>query len=123
MKPTPQETGKKAIWLMKKCVSTRETAKRLKISKSTAARIHLENKENMKEDKGGRPRKIPVDTVEHLKVNMKRGILKASVEAMNEANRLLPRPVSLTTIQRHLKEVGLIAKNAVKKTSTKKRTH
>jgi hypothetical protein len=54
------------------------------------ARIRFENKENMQEDNGGRPRKINAETVEHLKLNIKRDILRTSIDAMKEANRLLP---------------------------------
>jgi len=78
--------------------STRETAKRLNISKSAVARIRLENKENMEENNGGRPRKLTAETVEHLKLNMKRGVLRTSFDAMKEANRMLQQPVSALTV-------------------------
>lgn len=120
MKPIPLAKVKEAKCLMEDGITTRETAKRLKISKTTAARIRLEDKKNMEELKGGRPRKIQAKTVEFLKVNMKRGGLKTAVEARNEANRLLPRPVSVTTIRRRLREAGLIAKKIVKRPALKK---
>jgi transposase len=120
MKPIPRATVKEAIGLMEDGVSTRETAKHLKISKSTAANIRKQNKENMKEHKRGRPRKLPAETVEHLKVNMKRGILKTAVEATKEANQLLERPVSVYTVRRRLKEAGLIAKKVVKRPALKR---
>jgi hypothetical protein len=83
---------------------TRETVKRLNISKSTLARIRFENKENMEEDNGGRSRKLTVETVEHLKLNMKREVLRTSINAIKESNRLLPQPVSVTTVRRRLRE-------------------
>jgi len=119
MKPIQRETTKNAIWLMEDGFSTRETAKRLKISKSTVARIRFDNKENMEEDNGGRPRKLTAETVEHLKVNINRGVLRTSIDAMKEANRLLPQPVSVTTVRRRLREAGLIAKKIVKRPALK----
>ena len=89
MKSIPRATVRKAIALMEDGVSIRETAKRLKISKSAAGRIHTQDKEDMEDHKGGHPRKLPAETVEHLKVNLKRGILRTAVEARNEANQLL----------------------------------
>lgn len=120
MKAISQVTIKEALGQMKDGVSVRETAKRLKISKSTAARIRLQEKENIEEHKGGRPRKISAEVVEHLKVNMKRGILKTAVEAKDEANRLLERPVSVTTVRRRLREAGLLARKLIKRPALKK---
>ncbi|KAF9561387.1 hypothetical protein EC968_005771 [Mortierella alpina] len=51
-----------------------------------AARIFADNKENMPISKGGRPRKLQAETVEYLKVNLKRGALKTAVEAQQKAN-------------------------------------
>jgi len=101
--------------------STRETAKRLNISKSAVARIRLENKENMEENNGGRPRKLTAETVEHLKLNMKRGVLRTSFDAMKEANRMLQQPVSALTVRRRLRESGLIAKKIVKRPALKQK--
>ncbi|KAG0352630.1 hypothetical protein BGX24_007508, partial [Mortierella sp. AD032] len=119
MKPIQQETIKNAIWLMKDGFSMRETAKRLNISKSTVAKIRFKDKENMEKDNGGRPRKITAETTEHLKLNMKRGVLRTSIYAMKEANRLLPQPVSVTTVRRRLREAGIIAKKIMKRPALK----
>jgi transposase len=121
MKPLPQAKVKEAIRLMSGGVSTRETARRLVISPSSAKRIYSENKENMTVNKGGRPRKIPSETVEYLKVNLKRGVLKTATEAKNVANEMLPQAVSASTVRRRLKEVGLIAKRRVKRPALKPR--
>jgi len=120
MKAIPQATVKEAIGLMKDGATVRETAECLKISKSTAERIRLQEKENIGERQRGRPRKISADVVQSLKVNMKRGVLKSAVEAKDEANRLLVRPVSVTTVRRRLKEAGLLARKLVKRPALKK---
>ncbi|KAG0352412.1 hypothetical protein BGZ54_002810, partial [Gamsiella multidivaricata] len=85
-------------------LSTGETATRLKISTATRSRIYSSNKENMPMNKGGRPRKINAETVEFIKLNLKRGVLQTAVQAKTQANQLLPQPVSITTIRRRLRE-------------------
>ena len=120
MKPLPQAIIKEARQLMMDGVSTRKTALRLGISQASASRIYADCKENMPVNKGGRPRKISAETVEYLKVNMKRGTLKTAVEARNAANQLLPDTVSASTIRRRLKEAGLTAKRRVKRPALKR---
>jgi len=120
MKAIPQATVKEAIGLMKYGATVRETAELLKISKSTAQRIRFQEKENIAERQRGRPRKISAEAVQSLKLNMKRGVLKSAVEAKDEANRLLERPVSTSTVRRRLKEAGLLAKKVVKRPALKK---
>lgn len=110
-----------AIKLMQEGVSTREAAQCLKISPATASRIYSSNKENMPINKGGRPRKIPAETVEYLKLNLKRGIFKTAVQAKNKANDLLQEPVSVSTVRRRLREAGLIAKKIIKRPALRKR--
>ncbi|KAF9184384.1 hypothetical protein BGZ51_001649 [Haplosporangium sp. Z 767] len=122
MKPLPQAIIKEAKRLMMGGVSTRETARRLGISPASASRIYSDCDENMPVNKGGRPRKIPAETVEYLKVNMKRGTLKTAVEARKEANQILPNAVSVSTIRRRLREAGLASKRRVKQ-PTLKRVH
>ncbi|KAG0257778.1 hypothetical protein BG011_003756 [Mortierella polycephala] len=70
--------------------------------------------------KGSRPRKVPAETVEYFKVNMKRGALKTAIEACNRVNQLLPDTVSVSTIRRRLKEAGLAVKRRVKRPALKK---
>jgi len=118
VKAIPQVTVKEAIGLMNDDGATvREPAERLKISKSTAERIRLQEKENIGERQRGRPRKISaeVHVVQHLKLNTKRGILKAAVEAKAEANQLLKRPVSVITVRRRLRS-RVARQNAHQKT-------
>ncbi|KAF9921841.1 hypothetical protein BGZ67_000209, partial [Mortierella alpina] len=67
MKAIPSETTKLAMQLLQEGFSVRQAAQRRKISKSTAGKIYHDNKENMPVNKGGRPRKISAQTVEHLK--------------------------------------------------------
>lgn len=105
---------------MREGVSVRETAHRLMISLGSVSNIYSANKENMNINKGGRPRKTTAETIEHLKLDMKRGILRTAVEATAEANRLLPQPVSVITVRRRLREAGLIAKRVVKRPALKK---
>jgi hypothetical protein len=74
----------------------------------------------MPSNKGGRPTKIPTETVEFLKMNMKRGVLKTAVEAAKKANELLPQPVSLATVRRRLRGSGLLAKRIIKRPALKR---
>jgi transposase len=99
--------------------STRETARQLNISLGMASKIHSSNKENMPVNKRGRPRKIQADTVEYLKLNMKRECLNTAKEARDKANELLPASVSISTIRRRLREAGLIAKRKAKRPALK----
>ncbi|KAF9356274.1 hypothetical protein BGX26_005496 [Mortierella sp. AD094] len=88
-----------AIRLMREGVSTRETVRRLKISSSTIANIHSDNKENMPVIQGGYLR--TVTAVEHIKLDMKRGTHRTAVEATKEANHLHPQPITVFTIRRY----------------------
>src|SRR5690554_4439983 len=101
-------------------VSTHKTAQRLEISPASTGRIYADCKKNMPVNKGGRPRTIPAETVEYLKVNMKRGTLKTAVEARNAANQPLYGTVSASTVRRRLKEAGLTAKRHVKRPALKR---
>ena len=85
------------------------------VSPTSAKRIRSMDKENMPINRGGRREKVSSDTVELLKVDMKRGILKTAIEATKKANELLPQPVSLSTIRRRLRGAGFIAKRIVKR--------
>ena len=121
MKPVPLATMKLAIKLMQEGHSTREVAERLVISRSTTARIYADNRENMPDNKEGRPRKLPAETVDYLKINLKRGILKTAVAAKDRAIEILQEPVSVWTVRRRLQESGLIAKKIVKRPALRKR--
>lgn len=120
MKPLPQTKVNEAIKLMTEGLTTRETAERLKISPASASRIYSSNKENMPVNKGGRPRKISADTVEFLKVNVKRGVFKSAVDATKKVNELLSQPVSVATVRRRLRGSGLLAKRFVKRPALKR---
>ncbi|KAF9921250.1 hypothetical protein BGZ67_000629 [Mortierella alpina] len=121
MKAVPPPTVKIAIKLMQEGVSTRDAAQRLNISKSSAARIFADNKENMPSNKGGRPRKLPAETVDYLKVSLKRGVLKTATDAKQKAIEILQKPVSVWTVRRRLQESGLIAKKIVKRPALRRR--
>lgn len=121
MKPTPLPIIKMAIKHMQDGFSTRETALKLNISHTTVARIVTNNKENIPTNKGGRPRRILPTTVEHIKLNLKRGILKSASEALNQANEVNPVPISVSTIKRGLKESGLTAKKVIRRPALKKK--
>jgi hypothetical protein len=120
MKPTAPSTIKEAIRLTEEGLSSREAALHLKISHTTVRRIVSNNKENIPLIKGVRPRKILPSTVEHIKLNLKRGLLGTAVEATHQANQINPQPVSVTTIKKRLREAGLIAKRVVKRPALKK---
>ena len=115
MKAVPSSVVKHATMLMQEGLSTRDTAQRLGISHATAGRIYSNNKENMPVNKGGRPRKIPAETVEYLKLNVKSGVLKSVVEAISKVNEILPEDISVWTVRTRLRESGLIAKKIVKR--------
>jgi hypothetical protein len=85
------------------------------------SRIRSTTKESIPIKKGGRPRKIKSEVVEHLKLNLKRGVLRTAKDALITANELLLVPVSYTTIRRRLREAGLIAKKIVKRPALKKK--
>ncbi|KAF9991346.1 hypothetical protein BGZ79_004647, partial [Entomortierella chlamydospora] len=68
-----------AIMLMMDGVSTREIVYFLKISKTTVTNIRPDNKENMAVNKGSHPWKIAAEVVEHIKLNIKTGILKTAI--------------------------------------------
>ncbi|KAG0202310.1 hypothetical protein BGX33_009780 [Mortierella sp. NVP41] len=121
MRPTPKPIVKEAIRLMSEGVSTRGTAQQLNISPSMARKIYSSNREKMPTatNKGGRPRTIKAETVEYLKINMKRKRIRITPEARDKANELLPAPVSTTTIRRRLKEAGLTLGKENKKQAPK----
>ncbi|KAG0376506.1 hypothetical protein BGX24_007628, partial [Mortierella sp. AD032] len=102
-------------------ISVREVADQLNISIATASRIRSTNKENMPVNKGGRPRKLQPKTVQYLKLDIKRGILKTAVEASTSATKMCHQPVSAVTVRRRLREAGLIAKRVVKKPALKRK--
>ncbi|KAG0318170.1 hypothetical protein BG000_004320, partial [Podila horticola] len=94
MKAIPTKTVKLAIQLMEEGSSVRQVAQTLNISKSKAGNVYRDNRENMPINKGGRPRKIPDQTVQFLKVGLKRGQFRTAVQAHKEAVKLLPEPIS-----------------------------
>ncbi|KAF9919579.1 hypothetical protein BGZ67_001970, partial [Mortierella alpina] len=71
MKAISTKTAKLAKELLEQGSSVRQVANTLNISKSKAGNIYRENKENMPINKGGRPRKISDQTVQHLKIGLK----------------------------------------------------
>jgi len=121
MKPTPPRTIKQAITLVSQGQSTREVASKLNLSHTTIRRIIANNMEDVPMNKGGRPRKIQASTVEHIKVNLKRGLYKTVTDAMDQANIINPVPISASTVRRRLKEAGLIAKKLVKRPALTKK--
>src|SRR4051812_28024692 len=120
MKPVASAHVNEAIRLMSQGQSTRETAQQLGISQKTASRIYAANKENMPVNRGGRPRKLGNETVEFLKVNLKRGVFKSAVDAKKAADHILPGTVSVTTVRRRLQEAGLIARKMIKRPALKR---
>jgi len=72
-------------------------------------------------NKGCHPRKIPAETVEYLKLNLKHGIYKTAIQATDDASEVLQQDVSVWSVHRHLREAGLIAKKIVKRPALKKK--
>jgi transposase len=107
MRKIPESKTNAAKRLFELRYSTRQVAQELDISNATAARILKENKENVPHNPGGRPRKMNDELVNHLKLNLKRGILKTAVDATKEANTMLEEPVSRQTVCRRLVEVQM----------------
>jgi len=120
MKPTPPRTIKEAMKLLKEGLSTREVAKQLDVSHTTVHRIASIDKENIPVQKAGRPRKITTETVEHIRLNLKRGLLKSASAGLTQANEINPVPISDRTLRRRLRESGLIAKRKVKRPALKR---
>jgi len=121
MKPTPPRTIKDSIRLLQEGLSSREVANRLDISYKTAQRIAKNNGINIATHKGGRPRKILSSTVEHIRLNLKRGLIKSASAGLEQANALNPQPISISTLKRRLREAGLIAKKVKKRPALKPR--
>ncbi|KAF9945670.1 hypothetical protein BGZ65_010499, partial [Modicella reniformis] len=61
--------------------STHQVAKRLDICHNSVRRTLMRNKENVPKKPGGRPRKLDENMINHLKLNLKRGVFKSAVEA------------------------------------------
>lgn len=115
MKPTAPHTIKNALKLLQQGKSTRATAKQLNISHTTVRNIAVSNDLNLSKFKGGRPRKILASTVHHIKLNLKRGLIKSASEGLVQASAINPVPVSIATLRRRLREAGLIAKRIIKR--------
>jgi transposase len=121
MKPTPKRIIKEAIRLLHDGLSSRNIAAQLKVSYKTVQRIAATNSINVSFNKGGRPRKIEKNTVEHIKLNLKRGLIKSAAAGLTQANQINPVPISISTLKRRLREAGLIAKRQVKRPALKPR--
>jgi len=119
MKPTAPRTIKEAIKLLQEGLSTRDVAKQLNISNATVHRIAVNNDLNISSNKAGRPRKIVPSTVEHIRINLKRGLAKSAAASLDQANEINPVPISVATLKRRLREAGLIAKRVVKRPALK----
>ncbi|KAF9979053.1 hypothetical protein BGZ75_009849, partial [Mortierella antarctica] len=70
--------------LLEQGSSVRQVANTLNISKSKVGNIFKENKENMPVNKGGRPRKISDQTVQHLNIGLKPDQFRTAVQAHEE---------------------------------------
>lgn len=117
MKQIPKDKINRAIELFRENYSTRQIAQQLNISKGAAANIFKDNKENLPVNLGGRPRKMNPELVNHLKLNLKRGVHRTAVDATKEANTISPVPVSRQTVSRELVEAGMKFKKEAKAAS------
>ncbi|KAF9981345.1 hypothetical protein BGZ79_006133, partial [Entomortierella chlamydospora] len=100
---------REALGLLQDGRSTREVATMVGISQQSVSNIVQENKENIPNNLGGRPRKLSLGAAEYAKAMIKRGRVKTAVAATKILNQELPEPVSARTVRRGLCEVGLEA--------------
>ncbi|KAF9201054.1 hypothetical protein BGZ49_008722 [Haplosporangium sp. Z 27] len=120
MKSISQYKKEEILDLLQQGLASREIASRTGTSRATVNRIRTkENQDLIKKDdekipklKGGRPRKMGLETAEHLKTSFEHGVIKTVTDACKEANKLLPTPVSASTVRRRLVDVGMKAKKA-----------
>ncbi|KAF9895665.1 hypothetical protein BX616_009111 [Lobosporangium transversale] len=122
MKPITQSKVRRAIALLKQGLSTRQVGEKLGISHTSVTNIRRSAAEDIAKKSAGRPRKIGDEMAQHLKLGLKRGLFKSSIDAQKEANKLLPSPVSSSTIRRCLRRTGMRAKKVVKRPFLKNNT-
>lgn len=111
---------REALGLLQDGRSTREVATMVGISQQSVSNIVQENKENIPNNLGGRPRKLSLGAAEYAKAMIKRGRVKTAVAATKILNQELPEPVSARTVRRGLCEVGLEAEKVKKRPALKK---
>ncbi|KAG0011340.1 hypothetical protein BGZ80_000757 [Entomortierella chlamydospora] len=100
---------------------TREVANRTGISQRTVSTILQNNKESVPDNTGGRPRKLPIGMAEYAKLMMLRGQVTTATAATKSLNQLLPEPVSVDTVRRGLREVGMKSEKVAKKPALNKK--
>ena len=121
MRPLSTTIRKKAFDLLKKGISTRQVAALLNISQRSAANILTLNKNNLAITKGGRPHKLTTKDAHIARLDLKRGRARSAVQATKRLNETLAADVSVQTVRRALKEIGMIAKRVVRRPALKKK--
>ncbi|KAF9140889.1 hypothetical protein BGX21_007009, partial [Mortierella sp. AD011] len=110
MRPITAAKKTEALALLQGGRSTREVATIIGISQRSVSAIVKENKENVPDNVGGRPRKLSFGAAEYAKAMIQRGQVKTAVAATKALNQVLPEPVSVRTVRRGLRDVGMEAK-------------
>lgn len=100
-------------------LSTRQVANRLNISQKSAANILQANKENVNINQGGRPRKLTVRDAEMARLFLKRREARSAPKATKLLNERLAEPVSVQTVRRALRDIGMYCGKKVKRPALK----
>lgn len=88
-------------------MSTRQVAEQVNISQKSAANLLQANKENVNINQGGRPRKLTTRDAEMARLFLKRKEAKSVPKATKLLNERLPAPVSVQTVRRSLRGIGM----------------
>jgi len=121
MRPIPKTKKTQAATLLREGYSTHAVASQLGISQRAVSTILQGNKENIPINIGGRPRKLPRESAEYARHLLLQGKVRTTVTATKCLNKTLPAPVSVETVRRGLKAIGMGCKKAVKKPALSKK--
>ena len=119
LKPLSTIIKKNALDLLKTGKSTRQVAVLLNISQRSAANNLADNKDNTAINKGGRPRKLTTKDVQMARLDLKRGQAKSAVQATKRLNETLVTKVSVQTVRRALKDIGMKVKKMIRQPALK----
>lgn len=120
MRPISTTTKKQALNLFKKGKSTGQVATLLNISQRSTANVLAINKENAIINKGGRPRRLTAKDAQIARLDLKRGRARSAVQATKRLNATLATKVSVQTVRRALRDIGMNAKKVVRRPALKK---
>lgn len=121
MRPVSHAKKRAALALLRGGRSTREVASIIGISQRAVSTILQDNHDTIPNNKGGRPRKLPIGMAKYAKLMLRRGLARTAIAATKKLNQLLSEPVSVDTVRRGLREVGMDSEKVVKKPALKKK--